>query len=295
MTNGDNSADDPNRTVFRPSPLAGLGGGQSQSLGTAGGAPAARSPLAAAAAASPRAARLDDAGIPAPSTPREIRAPLVAEAAPILAIAASIRSGRARIGLDAFHREASDALGAYDRAVAPHYPEETRSTARYLLAATVDDIAGNLPNLDGSAGWEGRSLVSQQFSGGFSEDALWTQLDHALEKPEDHSDLIELAFACIAAGFQGRYRSQPGGGDELEKRSEKLYKALDHTRALSQRFVSPQWVGFNAPLQKVATVNIIALALAAALVLVLLAYIGLRVATQSDTAADAASVEESVA
>lgn len=310
MTSGDETGDGGNRTVFRPSPLSGLGGGQSQSQpqpppppipvapvapdappAAPAAAPLARSPLAAAAAPPPRP-KMSDEGIPAPTAAREQRAPLVSEAAPILAIAASIRSGRARIGLDAFHREASDALGAYDRAVAPHYPEETRSTARYLLAATVDDIAGNLPNLDGSAGWEGRSLVSQQFSGGFSEDALWTQLDHALEKPEDHSDLIELAFACIAAGFQGRYRSQPGGGDELEKRSEKLYKALDHTRALSQRFVSPQWVGFNAPLVKVPTVSVIALAIAAALVLILLAYVGLRLAAGQPAIPSAATATQ---
>ncbi|MET0251596.1 MAG: type IVB secretion system protein IcmH/DotU [Novosphingobium sp.] len=297
MTSGDETGDGGNRTVFRPSPLSGLGGGQSQSQpqpppppipvapvapgappAAPAAAPLARSPLAAAAAPPPRP-KMSDEGIPAPTAAREQRAPLVSEAAPILAIAASIRSGRARIGMDTFHREASEALVAYERTIVPLYPEETARAARFLLAATVDDIAGNLPNLDGSAGWEGRSLVIERVGPGYGEAELWAQLDHALEKPEDNLDLLELAHACIATGFQGRYRGAPGGGEDLEKWIEKLFKALDHVRALSQRFVSPQWVGCNAPLEKVPTVSIIALAVAGALVLILLAYIGLRLAT----------------
>lgn len=276
MSNGDDPGDG-NRTVFRPSPLAGLGGAQPR---PAASPPAATPAVAATAPAAPQKGhRLGDEGFPAPATPADIRAPLASEAGPVLALVASLRSGRARIAMADFHREAGGALAAYDRDVAAKYPEETRRAALFMLAATVDDIAGNLPSLDGSAGWEGRSLAAERVGMAYNEDDLWRQLDAAVEKPEDNADLIELAHACLAAGYQGRHRGQTGGGDELEKWSERLYKGLDHTRGLSQRFVSPQWVGFNAPLQKVPAVSIIALAAAAALVLVVLAYIGLRLAT----------------
>lgn len=287
MTTGEDPADGGNRTVFRPSPLSGLGGARpapapapppaqsaAPEAGQAGAAVAPPAPPPPPPA--PRQPRLSDEGIPAPPTPREIRAPLASEAGPLLALAASVRSGRARIGMADFDREAREALVVYDRAIAPHYPEETRHIARNLLAATIDDIARNLPSLDGAPPWEGRSLIQDAAGASWKEDELWTQLDHALEKAEDNTDLIELAHACLAAGFQGRYRGQPGGGEELEKWSERLFKSLDHVRALSQRFVSPQWVGFNAPLQKVPTVSIIALAAVAALVLIVLAYFVLR-------------------
>jgi type VI secretion system protein ImpK len=52
---------------------------------------------------------------------------------------------------------------------------------------------------------------------------------------------------------------------------------MDHVKALSQRFVSPQWVGYDAPLGKVGVGNVIALAAAGALVLVLAVYALLRV------------------
>ena len=172
-----------NRTVFRPSPLAGL---QTQFSPGAPAAPppaAAPAPVAAPPSATPEPAappvaeapaavapapvaaasvapppprptgpRLTDEGFPVPSTPRETRAPLATEAGPVLALAASVRSGRARIAMPDFQRAASDALLAYDRAITPLYPDETRRTARALLAATIDDIATNLPTLDGGAG-----------------------------------------------------------------------------------------------------------------------------------------------
>lgn len=243
-------------------------------------APVAAAPVAPAAAAppSPRPTgpRLTDEGFPVPSTPRETRAPLATEAGPVLALAASVRSGRARIAMPDFQRAASDALLAYDRAITPMYPDETRRTARALLAATIDDIATNLPNLDGSAGWSGASL-SSEYGADRDEDTIWQEIGKALKDPDDNADIIELAHACIAAGYQGKFRTADNGRAQLGDLTGRIYAAIDHIKALSQRFVSPQWVGFDAPLGKVGSAPIIALAAAGALVLVLAVYALLRV------------------
>ena len=294
--------DDPtaggNRTVFRPSPLAGL---QTPFQPAAPAAPAEPapappadpgqsaaapppaqvaplSPVAPPAAPPPRPTgpRLTDEGFPVPSTPRESRAPLVTEAGPVLALAASIRSGRARIAMADFHRAASDALLTYDRAITPLYPDETRRTARALLAATIDDIATNLPNLDGAAPWAGPSLTGE-FGADRDEDAIWKEIETALKEPEDNADIIELAHACIAAGYQGKFRTADNGRAGLNDLNGRIYAGIDHIKALSMRFVSPQWVGYDAPLGKVGAANVIALAAAGALVLVLAVYALLRV------------------
>ncbi len=306
---GGSNAGDPNaggnRTVFRPSPLAGLqtqfqpaapvappapaapAPEASQAPDTAApiaAPPVAVAPIAAAPIAAPPAPppprpsgpRLTDEGFPVPSTPRESRAPLVTEAGPVLALAASIRSGRARIAMADFERAASDALLAYDRAITPLYPDETRRTARALLAATIDDIATNLPNLDGAAPWTGPSLTSE-FGADRDEEAIWKEIDVALKEPEDNADIIELAHACIAAGYQGKFRSAENGRAGLSEMTTRIYAGIDHIKALSMRFVSPQWVGYDAPLGKVGAANVIALAGAGALVLVLAVYALLRV------------------
>ena len=284
MSGGDDPSAGGNRTIFRPSPLSGLGqpapAPPPAEPAQPAGDPAAPQPSAAPPAAPPpprpTGPRLGDEGFPLPSTPRETRAPLATEAGPILALAASVRSGRARIGMADFHREAREALVAYDRAITPLYPDETRRTARALLAATIDDIATNLPNLDGSAPWTGPALAGE-FGADRDEDSVWQAIETALKEPEDNADIIELAHACIAAGYQGKFRTADNGRAQLNDLTTRIYTGLDHIKALSQRYVSPQWVGYDAPLGKVGVGNIVALAAAGALVLVLAVYALLRV------------------
>lgn len=277
------SGEDPtaggNRTIFRPSPLSGLGqpapAPPPVAAPPADAAPAA--PVAATPPRAPSAPRLSDEGFPVPATPRESRAPLVTEAGPVLALAASVRSGRARIAMGDFHRNASEAITAYDRAITPLYPDDTRRTARALLAATVDDIAGNLPSLDGGEPWSGPALTGEFGGGEFDEERIWRELETALKEPEDNSDIIELAHACIAAGYQGKFRTAENGRAGLSEMTTRLYTGLDHIKALSMRYVSPQWVGYDAPLGKVGVFGVVALVIAGALVLVLAVYALLRV------------------
>lgn len=277
MSGGDDPNVDGNRTVFRPSPLAGLSqpSPAPEQPAAQPGATAA-STDAAPSAPRPSGPRMGDEGFPVPPTPRESRAPLATEAGPLLALAASIRSGRARIGMADFHREAKEALIAYDRTITPLYPEETRRTAAAILASTIDDIATNLPSLDGAAPWTGPALMGE-FGGGRDEDGLWAALETALKEPDDNADIIELAHACIAAGWQGKFRTADNGRAQLSDWTTRLYAGLDHIKALSQRFVSPQWVGFDAPLGKVGLSSVIALAAAGGLVLVLAVYALLKV------------------
>ncbi|MDE2595337.1 MAG: type IVB secretion system protein IcmH/DotU [Sphingomonadales bacterium] len=340
---GDGSSDNGNRTVFRPSPLAGMKQGQPPAPGAAPPAPpasgfppapgfgaapppppvgfgapppagfgappasgfgAAPDPFGAPAAdpfgtpayqappagyapqpqygAPAGGGRLSDDDIPVPSLPRDGRSLLVTEAGPVLAIAASVRSGRARISMPDFHREASEAIAAYDRAMASVYPEEVRTRARYALCATVDDIAQNLPNIgqDG-AEWARRSLVVQFFRENIGGDRFWQLVDDLLARPAQNAELIELFAACLAAGFEGRFRVMPDGRARLQQIMSSLYGALEHPRGQSQLEVAPHWQGADAPLQKVSIWSTVALAAAAALVALLAIYIVLRLLLMS--------------
>ncbi len=325
-----------NRTVFRPSPLAGMKQGQGQPPApgqpgspppagfpppsgfpppppAAGGfapppvwgqAPQAPPPLPPAPAApaqayqtpppagftapQPQVAmttsqhRLNDDDIPLPTQPRDTRSPLVMEAGPVLALAASVRSGRARVSMPAFHREASEAIAAYDRAIAGVYPEEVRMRARYALCATVDDIAQNLPGIgqDG-AEWARRSLVVMFFRENIGGDRFWQLVDDLLTRPAQNAELIELFAACLAAGFEGRFRVMPDGRARLQQIFGNLYGALEHPRSLSALEISPQWKGANAPLAKIGLWNRVALAAAIALAALLVIYIILRLLLMS--------------
>lgn len=311
------SSDNGNRTVFRPSPLAGMKQGQGSSQPAAPPPPAAPAPGGWGAppqAVTPAAAppppppppanpfdqaytapdapfapqgsrpgahiaqqRLNDDDIPVPALPRESRAPLVVEASALLALAASVRTGRAQIAMPEFHRQASELIATYDRAIAPLYPEETRMRARYALCATVDDIAQNLPNIgaDG-AEWARRSMVVQFFRENIGGDRFWQLVDDLVARPGQNGELIELFAACLAAGFEGRFRVMPDGRGRLQQIICQLYGALDHPRYQSQSEISPHWQGTEAPMVKIGLWNKVLVAAAIAMAALLVIYIVLR-------------------
>jgi type VI secretion system protein ImpK len=280
----------PNRTVFRPSPLQGLRGGQPGGAPAGGtqfipAAPAAPPPGAApvyqappqAAAPRPRPVLSDD-DIPRPPPAGRPRNPMLEAAAPLLALIASVRAGRAQIAIPELHQKASRAAQEFDQAlVAAGYSTETRQRARYAVCATVDDVAQNLPGLatDG-AEWARRSLVVQAFNENIGGDRFWQLLEEMLARPAENAELIELYHACLAVGFEGRYRVAPNGKNKLHEIMTSSYAALTHPRGVSQTEVSPRWKGAPKAAAKVSFWGTILLAAAIAFALLLVAFIAFR-------------------
>ncbi|HZL00416.1 MAG TPA: type VI secretion system protein TssL, long form [Caulobacteraceae bacterium] len=263
----------PNRTVFRPSPLQGLRPpGSAPEPAAPGFPPPAGDPFAAA----PR--RLPDDDIPRPALAPRMRNVMMANAARILALAASVRSGRARIDPPRLHAEATAAITAFDQAVvAAGYPDEQRQRGKYALCATIDDIAQNLPgNPADGAEWARRSLVVQFFQEAIGGDRFWQLVDDMLARPAQYADLIELYHACLAAGFEGRFRVMPDGKRRLHEVMISLYAALDHVRTLSPVELSPHWRGSPTPQRRVGFWSILGLAAGIALGVLLVIYILLR-------------------
>ncbi len=203
-----NGNDRAGKTVFRPSPLQSLQG--SQQPPPAPAAPQGWGPPETPAAPSWNAPsqpappptfvpqpvvqpRLADDDIPLPQTPAGHRNQLLSDAIPTLALAASVRVGRARTPLPHLHRQAMAAITAFDRAVAGHYPEETRLSAKYALCATLDDVVQNLPGAGADAAeWARRSMVVSFFQENIGGDRFWDLSRDMLERPAQNGDLIEL-------------------------------------------------------------------------------------------------------
>ena len=230
--------------------------------------------------------RLAEDDVPLPATPRQVRNIMLTEAAPVLALAAGIKAGRVRMPMPQFHREAVQAIATFERAIAPHYPEETRQRAKYAVCATIDDIAQNLPNIgtDG-AEWARRSMVVTFFQEVIGGDRFWQLVDDMLRTPAQNLDIIELYHACLAAGFEGRFRVMPDGRRRLHEIMARLNGALQHTRSLSQMELSLRWRGEKAPVGKIGFWSTVGLAAAAAAALLLLIYIVLRLVLMSGASA----------
>ncbi len=268
-------SDSGNRTIFQPSPLQGGGAG-------AGPAPVPPTPPPAPPPAYPSAMpaggrMLAGDDVPEPATPLQRRNPMMAQAAPLLALAAAIRSGRAREPLSQFHARASAAVTAFDREITAHYPPEACRRATYALCSTVDDIAQNLPGVGTEASeWARRSLVVQMFRENIGGDRFWQIVDELLANPTGNDDLIELLHGCLAAGFEGRFRVMPDGTRRLDEIMKRLFAALPTARGLSDRELVPHWRGVSAPVAQVGRWSRAAITAAVAAVLLLLLFIGFR-------------------
>ena len=194
----------------------------------------------------------------------------------------ALRAGRVRLAMPQFHARASEMIAAFDRAIMRSYPEETRQRAKYALCATIDDIAQNLPGLgvDG-AEWARRSLVVRFFQETIGGDRFWQLVDDMLRYPQDNRDLIELYHACLAAGFEGRFRVMPDGRRRLQEIMARLQGALEHVRSLSSVEIVPRWRGEAAPVGRLGFWAYVGIAAAAAAGLLFLVYVVLRLILMS--------------
>ena len=221
---------------------------------------------------------LNDDDIPHPATAPKVRNVMVDHAAAVLALAASLKSGRVQIPLPHFHGQATAAIANFEHAIASaNYGEEQRMRAKYALCATIDDIAQNLPGqaVDG-AEWARRSMTVHFFSENIGGDRFWQLVDDMLSRPAQNGDLIELYHACLAAGFEGRFRVMPDGRRRLDDVMSRLYAALEHPRSLSQVELSPHWRGQPTPRGRLGFWAPIILAGGVALALLFVIYVVLR-------------------
>lgn len=264
----DQDGSGPNRTVFRPSPLQQLRDGKPKD---------APPPPPPAAGGPGRIASPPPNDIPEPPVVFAPRNPLMARAAPLLALLAALRSGRANIELPDLHGRATAIIQDIQASLRGRMSDEKLQRAAYALAATADDVAMNLPDRQADvAEWARRSLVVGFFEEAIGGDRFWRLLDEMILSARENADLLELYHACLAAGFEGRYRHMPDGKRAHQELMLRVYQTLDHPRALSNQEISPQWRGADAPQAKVAFWTPLAIAAAAALVFLVVVYIVLR-------------------
>ena len=258
------SSDDRNKTVFRPSPLrkkkadsADKAAPSTPSSSTDSWdapvpdqtrveefAPINKSSTAPLMGIS--AARSET--IPSPEKAREDRNSLLAHAAPVLAMASAVQSGRWQPSLQELHNCAKDAIAEFEMEIDKICPKGVSQRAKYAVCATVDDIAQNLPGIGwGASQWAQRNMVVTFFKESIGGDRFFAFVDEMIKDPKENRDLIELFHTCLALGFEGRNRALADGrGRNLDVMS-KLYSSLEHVRGLSQSEIVSHWKGEDAP------------------------------------------------
>ncbi|WP_247894227.1 type IVB secretion system protein IcmH/DotU [Azospirillum sp. B510] len=178
-----------------------------------------------------------DTSVPPPSSRhRAALNPLLSAAAPVLDLAGALRDR----GLTEPPRAA--ALERFEReAAAADLDEQDIRAARVALSATLDDVA--------RAAGHGGAAVAEPGAGV----RFFDLLDGMLADPRRHRHGLELFYACLSLGFEGRFRDKPGGAHDLARLRDELYRVLRRARGDVPAELSPAWAGVAEPFRPLRT------------------------------------------
>jgi type VI secretion system protein ImpK len=117
------------------------------------------------------------------------------------------------------------------------YSSDVKLASHFSLCATFDDVIAN-SFLAQEAFWQDCQFASQ-----FHKDAnskrFYLILEHTLQTPREHIELIELMYLTMAFGFKGQYRETSYGMSQLNTQINDAYTAIRHVRGEYTRALAP--------------------------------------------------------
>jgi len=118
-------------------------------------------------------------------------------------------------------------------------PERIMAT-RYVLCTMIDEAAADTP-WGGSGVWARHSLLSMFHNETWGGEKVFQLMARLAEKPDENRDLLEVIYAALTLGFEGRYRVIDNGRAQLEAVRDRLAQILkqqrgDYAPALAQHW-----------------------------------------------------------
>jgi type VI secretion system protein ImpK len=121
-------------------------------------------------------------------------------------------------------------------------PEQVMA-ARYVLCTVLDEAASDTP-WGGSGAWASYSLLVMFHNENYGGEKVFRLMARLAEDPARNCDLLELIYAALALGFEGRYRIIENGAVQLDAVRDRLAQIIrqqrgDHPAALAQHWQVP--------------------------------------------------------
>lgn len=134
---------------------------------------------------------------------------------------------------------------AQSHGVAP----ERVMAARYILCTMLDEAAADTP-WGGAGVWGRHSLLAEFHNEAAGGEKVFQLMARLADKPAANRDLLELIYAAIALGFEGRYRVIQGGKAQLEAVRAKLAQILAQARGPYPAPLARHWAAQPLPERK---------------------------------------------
>jgi len=119
---------------------------------------------------------------------------------------------------------------------------ETIIGARYCLCTALDETVAQTP-WGGSGVWSKNSLLVTFHNEAWGGEKFFHLLSRLAQNPQQHIELLELMNACLALGFEGRYRIVDNGRTQLETLRQRLVDILRTGRGPVDPPLAVHWKG----------------------------------------------------
>jgi type VI secretion system protein ImpK len=167
--------------------------------------------------------------------------PLVALANPLLLLVPQLRATRQVADTGALRTSLAQGIRDFAaRAAARGVAPERVMAARYVLCTMIDEAAADTP-WGGSGVWARHSLLAMFHNETEGGEKVFQLMARLAEKPAENRDLLELIYAAITLGFEGRYRVIANGRAQLDAVRDRLAQIVrkergDHPQALAEHW-----------------------------------------------------------
>jgi type VI secretion system protein ImpK len=179
--------------------------------------------------------------------------PLLAAANPLLNAVAQIRATLTHANPAGLRDQLAAAIRHFEsRARASGITPEKVIAARYALCTLLDEAAASTP-WGGSGIWANHSLLVLFHNETWGGEKFFQLLSKLAENPAANRDLLELMYACLALGLEGRYRVLQNGRAQLETLRERLAQLIRQQTGDYERDLSPRWQGILPPRRSLLT------------------------------------------
>jgi type VI secretion system protein ImpK len=176
--------------------------------------------------------------------------PLLAAANRLLLLVPSLRQTRGVPDPAALRASLAQGVRDFVTAAQAHgvAPERVMA-ARYILCTMLDEAAADTP-WGGAGVWGRHSLLAEFHNEAFGGEKVFQLMARLADKPAANRDLLELIYAAIALGFEGRYRVLQNGRAQLEAVRAKLAQILAQARGPYPAPLAAHWTAQALPQRK---------------------------------------------
>ena len=152
--------------------------------------------------------------------------PLIESASPLLRLALHLRQASTPHAEAELYQLVSDEILALELPLVHQgFDRQTISDFRYLLCCVLDEAVMSQPW--GSCGiWSSHSLLTRFHQQSWGGEQFFVRLQHFMNHPNQHRELLQFADLCLHLGYEGRYRIQPQGETDLRQLRQQLHRLL---------------------------------------------------------------------